>query len=145
MGGGPQYPGAHVEIQHLDTGTSGYRAGACNIGPKEIARRRRAGVVAVLIAVALGAILVAMDAPAVARALVFLPLWGGLVSLEQVRRKFCVAFAYAGIQSTNPTETRESVVDPADLTADRAAARLMVVYCGLIALVVTVVFVALPI
>jgi len=134
-----------VQIQPLDQGASDYRAGACNIGPKEIARRRRAGLVVLLIAVGLGALLVAVNAPAVARALVFFPLWGGLVSLEQVRRKFCVAFAYAGIRSANPSETRESVVDAADLAADHAAARWMVTYCGLIALVVTGVFVVLPI
>jgi hypothetical protein len=133
-----------VQIEYLDQGTSGYRAGACNIGPKEIARRRRAGIAAIVIAVGLGVVLVAIDAPALLRGLVLLPLWGGLVSLEQVRRKFCVAFAYAGIRGTNPTETRESVVDAADLAADRAAARWMVTYCGLIALVVTGVFVALP-
>ena len=134
-----------MEIQYLDEGTSDYRAGACNIGPKEIARRRRAGIVALLIAVALGVLLVAMDAPPAMRILVFLPLWGGLVSLEQVRRTFCVGFAYAGINSANPSETRHSVVGAADLAADRAAARWMVIYCGLIALVVAGFFVALPI
>ena len=40
-----------------------YRAGACNIGPEEIARRRRMGVVLLLIAVGLATLLLAVDAP----------------------------------------------------------------------------------
>jgi len=137
--------GVHVEIQYADPGPSPYRAGACNIGPREIAQRRRAGVAAVSIAVLIAVILVAIDAPTVVRGIVLLPLWGGLVSLEQVRRKFCVGFAFAGIRSTNPTETREAVTDAADLATDRAAARWMVLYCGVIALGLTLVYAWLPI
>ena len=134
-----------MQIQYQDQGTSDYRAGACNIGPKEIARRRRAGIAAVLLAVGLGVALVAIDAPALLRGLVLLPLWGGFVSLEQVRRKFCVAYAFAGIRGANPSEAREAVTESADLAADRAAARSMVIYCGLAALAVTIVFMLLPI
>ncbi len=134
-----------MQIQYLDQETSDYRAGVCNIGPKEIARRRNAGIAAVLFAVGLGVALVAIDAPAMLRAIVLLPLWGGLVSLEQARRKFCVAYAFGGIRGANQSETRQAVIDGADLAADRAAARAMVIYCGVAALAVTTVFVLLPI
>ena len=134
-----------MQIQYLDQGTSDYRAGACNIGPKEIAKRRNAGLAAVLLAVGLAVALVAIDAPALLRGLVLFPLWGGFVSLEQVRRKFCVAYAFAGIRGANPSETREAVTDSADLATDRAAARSMVAYCGVAALAITIAFVLLPI
>jgi hypothetical protein len=133
-----------VEIQYLDQGRSDYRAGTCNIGPGEIARRRRAGILAILMTLGLGATLVWIDAPQAMRGLVLFPLWGGLISLEQVRRRFCVAFAYAGIRSANPSETRESVSDATDMAADRATARWMVLYCGLLALVITLFFALLP-
>jgi hypothetical protein len=134
-----------VVIQYLDQGASDYRPGVCNIGPKEIARRRRGGLVGVSIALGLAVVLVAMDAPGWARLLVLLPLWGGLVSLEQVRRRFCVGFALAGLRSANPGEVRERVEDAGDLAADRAAARWMVAYCGAIAAVITLAYALLPI
>ncbi len=133
-----------MQIQYLEPGASDYRAGACNIGPREIEKRRRTGIIGVAAAFSIAAILVAIDAPPIARAIVLLPLWGGLISLEQARRRFCVAFAFAGIRSANPAEARESVADPADLAADRSAARVLVLYCGLIALVITAALVLLP-
>jgi len=45
----------------------------------------------------------------------------------------------------NPTETRESVIDAADLATDRAAAGCMVIYCGVAALAIATVFVLLPV
>lgn len=134
-----------MEIQYLDQGTSDYRPGVCNIGPKEIARRRRSGLVGVSIAVGLAVALVAIDAPTWSRWLVLVPLWGGFVSLEQVRRRFCVGFAMAGLRSANPGEVRERVEDAADLAADRAAARWMVIYCGAFAAIITLAYALLPI
>ena len=134
-----------MQIEYLDQGSSRYRAGACNIGPREIAKRRRAGLAGLSIALGLAVLLVALDAPTILRALVLVPLWGALVSLEQVRRRFCVGFAFAGIRSANATETHEAVTDPADLAADRTAARWMVIYCGVIALGVTLAYMWLPI
>ena len=77
--------------------------------------------------------------------LVLLPLWGGLVSLEQARRKFCAGFAAAGIRTVFGSDATETVTDAADLATDRAAARRMVAYCGAIAAAMTAVFVLLPI
>ena len=87
-----------MAIQYLENDAS-YRAGACNIGPAEIARRRRAGFVGVAAAVGLGAILVAIGAPDWLRVLVLPPLALGIISLDQARRGFCVAFAVAGLRN----------------------------------------------
>jgi len=133
-----------MQIQDVEPAPGEYRPGACNIGPREIARRRAYGVAGIVSALVLGAALVALDAPAIARAIVIFPLWGAIVSLEQARRKFCAGFAFAGIRSVAGSDATESVADPADLAADRAAARTMVAYCGAIALALTAVFVALP-
>jgi hypothetical protein len=133
-----------MQIQYVAPAPGEYRPGACNIGPREIAKRRAYGFAGLVITIVLGVVLVAVDAPALARAVVILPLWGALISLEQARRKFCAGFAMAGIRSVAGSDATESVVEPADLATDRAAARTMVAYCGAIALAITAVFVLLP-
>jgi hypothetical protein len=134
-----------MQIEYLKPAPGEYRPGACNIGPREIAKRRAYGIAGIISSVVLGIVLVAIDAPQIARAIVFIPLWGAIISLEQARRKFCAGFAYAGIRSVNGSDATESVADPADLALDRAAARRLVAYCGVIALAITTVFVLLPV
>jgi hypothetical protein len=134
-----------MQIEYLEPAPGDYRPGACNIGPREIAKRRGFGIAGIVVSAALGIVLVAIDAPQIARAIVLLPLWGSIISLEQARRRFCAGFAYAGIRSVNGSDATESVADPADLARDRAAARWLVAYCGAIALAITTVFVLLPV
>lgn len=134
-----------MQIQYIEPTPGEYRPGACNIGPREIAKRRAFGVAGVVSAVVAGAALLAVDAPPLTRAIVFFPLWGGIVSLEQARRKFCAGFAFAGIRSVAGSDATESVADRADLAVDRAAARHLVAYCGAIAVALTALFVLLPI
>ena len=50
-----------------------YQPGVCNIGPAEIARRRRAGHIGLVAALALFAVLVAIDAPNWTRLLIAIP------------------------------------------------------------------------
>ena len=133
-----------MQIQTVDQGGS-YRAGACNIGPQEIARRRRSGAVGIAIALVLGVVLVAIAAPPVARILVFFPLAGGLISLEQVRRHFCVGFAMAGLRNFGALGRPDKVADAADRAADRRAALVMIAYMSAVAAVITLAFVALPV
>ena len=134
-----------MQIDYLEPAPGDYRPGVCNIGPREIAKRRAFGVAGIVATVVLGVVLVAVDAPQVARAIVLIPLWGALVSFEQARRKFCAGFAYAGIRSVNGSNATESVSNAADLAVDRAAARRMVAQCGLLALAITTIFVLLPV
>ena len=125
--------------------TTGYRPGVCNIGPEEIARRRRGGLTGIGIAVAIGLVLVALEAPVWTRVLVFPFLAGGLVSLEQARRHFCVGFAMAGLRNFGPLGGPDRVVDTAERAADRRAALIMTGYMSAIAAVITAVFVVSPV
>ena len=134
-----------MQIEYLEPAPGEYRPGVCNIGPREIAKRRAFGIAGIVSSVVLAIALVAIDAPDIARAIVLIPLWGAFVSLEQARRKFCAAFAYAGIRSVNGSDATESVGNAADLAVDRAAARRMVAYCGAIAAAIAAVFVVLPV
>jgi len=106
----------------FDTEPGDYRPGACNIGPAEIARRRRAGIVGLVAAVALAAALLVVAAPAAARWLVALPLAVGAVGLLQARLHFCAAYGAAGIRNFGPLGSVERVAEVAARRADRTKA-----------------------
>ena len=94
---------------------------------------------------AIGIGLVAIGAPAWTRVLVFPFLAGGLVSLEQARRHFCVGFAMAGLRNFGPLGEPDKVVDTAERAADRRAALVMTAYMSAIAAAITALFVVLPV
>lgn len=122
-----------------------YVPGACNIGPWEIRRRRAFAIVGFALAAALQAGLVLAGSPPVARLVVLLPLWGGLFSWLQARRRFCAAFAMAGLSNFGPGDgTRRTVVDPADRRADMLAALRLARDSFLLALLSTIIAVLLP-
>lgn len=134
-----------VNLQYLDGDLGAYRPGACNIGPAEIARRRRAGLVGVAAAVALAVVMVAIGAPEMLRVLVMPPLAGGIISLEQARRRFCVGFAVAGLQNFDDLGSQARIADASARAQDRRTALLRVVQGTLVAAALTAVFVVLPI
>jgi hypothetical protein len=123
-----------------------YAAGACNIGPSEIRRRRAFAIAAFVAAAALLAVLLAAGAPSWARLVVFLPLFGGFFSWLQARRRFCAAYALAGTSNFGDDQsTMQSVTDASARAADRAAVRRMTRDSLLLALPVTVVLVLFPV
>lgn len=132
-----------MQIQYVQD-PSTYQAGACNIGPAEVARRRRAGLTGVAIAIAIAIVLIAVGAPWWMRLAMFPPLAGGLVSLEQARRHFCVGFAMAGIRNFGALGSPDKVADATDRSADRRAALVLTGYMSAIAAMVTIVVVLLP-
>lgn len=124
----------------------GYVPGVCNIGTMEIRRRRTFGIVGIAAAVALFAILVAVDAPAWTRLLVFVPLAGGVFSWLQARRRFCAGFAVARVSNfADGDEGRRRVDDEAAHRADIAAVRRMTRDAVLIALPIAIVAALLPV
>ncbi len=135
-----------VQIHSADDALT-YRPGACNIGPQEIAYRRRSGYVGLAITAVLAVALVLVDAAPWLRLLVFLPLAGALVSLEQARRHFCAGFALAGIRNfgTRDRGRGQAVEDAAARAIDRRAALILFGYCALVAAAITLLFVAIPI
>lgn len=128
----------------LDGDQGRYRPGACNIGPEEMAARRRIGLVQLALAVALGAALLALDTPPWTRIAVWPLLAAALVTLEQVRRRFCVAFGFAGLRNFGRLGHAERIEDADARATDRRAALVMVTYCALAAAAVTALFVGIP-
>ncbi len=123
-----------------------YVAGACNIGPWEIRRRRAFAITGFAIAAVMFIVLVAVGAPTWTRLLLLLPLWGGAFSWLQARRRFCAAFAMAGIANFGEGEgTRRPVQDPGAHRLDMLAVRRMLRDSFLIAIGPTLVAVLLPV
>ena len=123
-----------------------YRAGACNIGPEEIAQRRRMGLVFLAIAIGLAALLLAVDVPSWLRFAIWPPLAAAFTTLEQVRRRFCVAFGMAGVRNFGPEVGHAQRIEDDEARAtDRRTAIVMATYSSLAAALVTVLFVLLPV
>jgi hypothetical protein len=99
-----------------------YRPGACNIGPAEVARRRRAGIAGLTSAVIVGAVLVATGAPPITRLAIAAPLYFGLMGLVQAQLRFCVAFGMGGLRNFGALGTQSRVADDAARRADRRKA-----------------------
>ena len=121
-----------------------YRPGVCNIGPDEIARRRRSGMLGIGAALALAAGLLLVGAPTAVRWLVALPLAGGAAGLLQARLRFCAAYGATGIRNFGSIGEGERVDDPAARRADRARSAAIIVAAGVIGLAGALVLVLLP-
>src|SRR5690349_16910805 len=80
----------HIDDAH-------YVPGVCNIGPAEIASRRRSGHVGIVAALVLLVVLVAIGAPPIARLLIALPVAVGASGYLQAWLKFCAGFGAAGV------------------------------------------------
>ena len=110
-----------------ETGSEdGYRPGACNIGRAERRKRYAVGVLGFLFAAAVVAVVVAVALPPAALLSTALPLFGGFLGYLQGRRRFCVAFARAGVYDTSEEGgERREVTDPDDHDRDTTAARTL--------------------
>jgi hypothetical protein len=114
-----------LSVPQISYETGSYEPGACNIGPAEIARRRRAGIAGIAAALMLAAGLFIVGAPPVTRIVVALPLSAGAVGLLQARFRFCVRFALAGLRNFGPLGAAERVTDRAAHRADLQRAVLV--------------------
>lgn len=103
--------------------TNDYQPGVCNIGPAEIARRRRAGHVGLIATVILFAILLITGAPPLARLVLILPAAAASSGYLQAWFKFCAGFGSRGMFNFGDVGTTEQVKDDAARALDRARAR----------------------
>ena len=137
----PATPGAKTPIAF----DGEYVPGVCNIGPEEIARRRRAGHTGVIAAIALLAVLVAIGAPPIARLLIALPVAVGASGYLQAYLKFCAGFGSAGVFNFGERGTTQAVVDAEARRKDRVRAFQISGASFAIGIAVGVVAVLLPI
>jgi hypothetical protein len=122
-----------------------YQSGACNIGPAEISRRRRAGHIGLGAAVVLLGALVAFDAPPIARLLVALPAAASASGYLQAYLKFCAGFGSKGVYNFGELGQTVKVEDLEKRRADRARATRIGLASAAIGITAGFVAVALPI
>lgn len=99
-----------------------YQPGLCNIGPAEIARRRRAGHLGLAATLALLTVLVAVGAPPLVRLATALPAAAAASGYLQARLRFCAAFGWRGIFNFGPLGRVQSVADRDAAAKDRRRA-----------------------
>jgi hypothetical protein len=116
----------------------------CNIGPDEIARRRRSAISVTVATAVIAAILVALATPALVRLLLWPLATAAAVTWLQVVHRFCVAFGALGLENFGRLGGQVAV-DPRIRAADRRRALQLVLEGSLIGLVVSLVVVAIPV
>ena len=116
----------------------------CNIGPEEIARRRRSAIVATALTAVVAAVLVATHAPPLARLLIWPLATAAAVTWLQVVHRFCVAFGALGLENFGRLG-EEAHVDERQRASDRRRAFQLILEGALIGLVVAVLVVAIPV
>jgi hypothetical protein len=124
-----------------------YAPGACNIGPDEIARRRKAAAAGLVASVVLAVVLVALGSPqwGTERLLVALPLTGAAIGWIQAQRRFCMAYGLAGTFNLGKIGEMSRVSDQVALAADRRTALIIAAQGLAIGVGGTLLFLALPI
>ena len=98
---------------------SSYQPGVCNIGPQEIARRRRSGHLGLAATVALFLVLVAVGAPHWTRLLLILTASVSATGYLQAWLHFCAGFGAAGVYNFGSLGTTNRVDDAMARLRDR--------------------------
>ncbi len=136
---------AFTETSETPAGSSdAYEPGVCNIGPAEIARRRRAGNVGAIVTYVGLALLLVVHAPPLARLILALPAAGAASGYLQAWLHFCAGFGSRGVFNFGRVGRTSAVADPAARARDRARATQIGLASLVIGVAVAVVTVVLP-
>jgi hypothetical protein len=122
-----------------------YEPGVCNIGPEEIARRRRAGHVGLIVSIVVFAALVIVGAPAWTRLVLVLTAGGSASGDLQAWFHFCAGFGSKGVYNFGAVGTVQSVADADARSRDKRRSMEIGIASLAIGLVVAVIAVLLPI
>jgi hypothetical protein len=102
--------------------TDQYVPGSCNIGPAEIALRRRAGHAGVVVTAALGAALLRSDLPRAWRLTLAVPAAGAASGYLQAHERFCADFGWRGVYNFDRRGQEQPVAGDNALAQDRRKA-----------------------
>ena len=102
--------------------TDQYVPGSCNIGPAEIALRRRAGHAGLVVTAALGAALLRSDLPRAWRLTLAVPAAGAASGYLQAHERFCADFGWRGVYNFDRRGQEQPVAGDNALAQDRRKA-----------------------
>ena len=121
-----------------------YQPGVCNIGPEEIAMRRRAGHASAAVTLGLLIVILVTRAPRAARLLIAMPAAGAASGYLQARHRFCAGYGSRGVFNLGRVGDTTAVADPSARAADLATSRRIGLQSGLVGLAAGIAAVALP-
>jgi hypothetical protein len=113
-----------------------YVPGTCNIGPAEIAMRRRVGHAGLIATVVLAAVLLAVDTAPAWRLLLALPAALAAVGYLQAWLRFCANFGFRGVYNFDALGHEQRVAAEEARAQDRRRAILVGVGSAAIGLAV---------
>jgi hypothetical protein len=99
-----------------------YVPGTCNIGPAEVARRRRVGHLGLALTALLAVILLALGAARPWRLLLALPATMAAAGYLQARLRFCFDYGFRGVHNFDALGHQQRVAAEAARAADRRRA-----------------------
>lgn len=122
-----------------------YIPGVCNIGKREIFRRRAVGIAALVFALVSGYTLLMSDGISrSARWAIFFPLLVSTIGFIQARNRFCLAYGLAGTFNFGNIGDVERVFDAESKKVDRRKAIAILIQATIAAAAITVLFTLLP-
>lgn len=124
--------------------TYSYIPGSCNLGKSEIRRRQFVALLGLFLTGSTLAGLIGTNSPASARWGLFVPLMVFSVGFIQSRKKFCLAYGFMGTFNLGKLGDISRVQSPEDRRADRKTALSILAQSASLALLLTVLFVLLP-
>ena len=118
-----------------------YIPGTCNLGKSEVRRRQIVALGGALLALFSGIGLT--GASLAAQPTIFLPFMVFAIGYVQSRKKFCMAYGFAGAFNLGKLGEMAKVSDPADRAADRKMALKILGQAALLALALTLGFIVI--
>ncbi len=120
-----------------------YIPGTCNIGKGEIRRRQFVALIGLFLTITVGIGLLSNEDPNPPRFFIFLPALVFAIGFVQSRKKFCLAYGFAGTFNFGKLGTLSRVASAEDRKADRKMAISIFRQSALLALAITIVYTTL--
>jgi hypothetical protein len=128
-----------------DASNTQYLPGSCNIGKNEIRQRQIVAVIGAILTLVAGAGLLSNEDPNPPRFFIFFPALIFAIGFVQSRKKFCLAYGFAGTFNFGKLGKASRVASAADRKADRKTAINIFLQSAALALGITVVYTTLAI
>jgi hypothetical protein len=118
-----------------------YIPGTCNLGKSEVRRRQSVALLGLALAIFSGFGL--WQGSLITKLTIFLPFFVFAIGYIQSRRRFCMAYGFSGAFNLGKLGELSRVQDPADRAADRKTALAILGQAGLLAVALTLLYLAI--